>query len=142
MRVWAVLGVVSALMHSIWEYLHVHLYTGYENMPHMFSSVLPGAIAGDVMYTYAAVGLVMLFKKDRSWFRPVHIHDLLGLSLVGAFIAFEVEYRGLYVHRWVYTDAMPLLPYFHVGLSPVLQMMLLLPLSVYLTSVIFLRSSK
>ena len=41
------------------------------------------------------------------------------------------SFREHFWHRWQYTEAMPLIPILHIGLTPVLQL-LLIPLAVLL----------
>ena len=125
-----VLICVSALLHFVWETLHLPLYTGYGAL----SGGVPitvFATLGDVLYTVAAVLLVSLFKRKLEWLTAARGSDYMGLAVLGCGIAFLVEYKALALHRWAYTAAMPLI--FGVGLSPLLQMTLLLPLCVFAT---------
>jgi predicted membrane protein len=123
---------VSLLLHGVWEYMHIPMYTGYESLA-SYPTIVVFAIAGDVLYTVISVALVGLFKKRHDWFVEAHPFDFLGLAVVGGFIALEVEYRALFLNRWEYLASMPILPIFAVGLSPVLQMLILLPLTVLIT---------
>jgi len=66
--------------------------------------------------------------------------DILVLAIIGFFFAVGIEQSALLLERWGYTDVMPIVPYLQVGLLPVLQMTLLLPLSIYLTKIIIYKS--
>ncbi len=134
-RIIALLVITSALLHIVWENSHVGLYTGYEGI----SGSLPitvWATIGDVLYTLVAFALASLFKQGVEWVRDAVWPDYLGLATLGFFIALYVEYKALAFARWAYTDAMPILPGFEVGLSPVIQMMVLLPLTLAIVSFI------
>lgn len=50
-------------------------------------------------------------------------HVLLGL--LGGLVATVIEWRALATGRWQYTDKMPLVPIVKVGLSPLVQLMVL-----------------
>ncbi len=133
MRAYALLALISFLLHFVWERLHITLYTGYEAM----EGVLPVylfATLGDVAYTLGAVVLVSFFTGSLVWFVRARVWGFLGLAIVGFCIALFVEYKAMALGRWEYTDAMPML--WSLPVSPLVQMTLLLPLSVFLTAVV------
>ena len=86
------------------------------------------ATLGDILYTFIAIGLVALFKGSFIWFLAAQAPDYLGLAIVGFFIALFVEYKAMALKRWEYTGKMP--RFLGLGLTPLLQMTVLLPLSV------------
>lgn len=123
------IGIISFVLNFAWEYLHLPLYTGYERLGHGLSLVA-WATAGDVMYTFLIVLFVALCKRDILWFQKAKTPEYILLGALGFATAMFVEYKALALHRWAYTAAMPTI--FHAGLSPLLQLALLIPLSVYL----------
>lgn len=125
----AVLALVSFALHLIWERMHIGLYTAYDSMKGRLP-VFIYATLGDVMYTFLAITLVSLFKGSIVWFTNATPQEYLGLALLGFFIAAFVEYKAFAQRRWEYTDRMPRL--FGLGTTPLIQMTILLPLSVYL----------
>lgn len=132
-RSFIALLVVSGAVHSVWEYLHMGLYVGYGAL----EGALPVwvyATLGDVAYTLVAGLLIALFKGRMDWVGDARGRDYPGLAILGFTIALLVEYKALALHRWAYAAAMPIIPYLHVGLSPILQMTLLLPLSVWIAA--------
>ncbi|MEK7628176.1 MAG: hypothetical protein AAB421_02020 [Patescibacteria group bacterium] len=131
---YALLAVIAATLHFAWENAHVSLYGGYGHLVGILP-VTVWATAGDVMYTCGAVFVVGLCKGRARWFSDICLQDLLSLSVVGFFIAIFVEYKAFANGSWFYLDAMPIIPFLGIGLSPVLQMVVLLPLSIFLTSV-------
>lgn len=127
----AALAAISFLLNIVWEFLHVPLYGGYENLsPYLPLSVW--AALADVLYVLFAVLFVSLLRWDTTWLRHVRLHDLIGLALLGFLIAIFVEYKAMAFEKWYYLETMPIVPFTKAGLSPILQMTLLLPLSVYL----------
>lgn len=123
---------VSFLLHLIWETSHVGLYTGYEHITRL--PITFYATLGDIAYVLFAVLLVSLFKRSFRWLdTPVHL-DYMVLATIGLLIALFVEYKGLMLGRWVYAEAMPIIPFLGVGISPLVQMTILLPLSVWISA--------
>lgn len=133
MRAYALLVLIAFTLHFVWERMHVVLYTGYEAM----EGVLPVyvfASLGDVSYTLGAVLLISFFTGCLTWFLRARPLAYAGLAIAGLLIALFVEYKALALGRWAYTDSMPMLGV--LGLSPLIQMTLLLPFSVFLTALV------
>jgi hypothetical protein len=123
-------AVVAFVLHSVWEASHVGLYVGYAGLDTFGLPLTLWATLGDVLYTVGAYLLVALIKGDLAWAARFGWRDGAALALIGGTIALLVEYKALALHSWAYASAMPIIPYLHVGLSPVLQMTIVLPLSV------------
>ena len=127
------LTAITFLLHFVWENSQAPLYEGYSS----FSQHLPicfWGVIGDTIFTLVVYLGIGLLKNDFQWLTKLGLYDIIVLAVIGFFAAIGIEWRALLFNRWTYVDAMPLLPYFQVGLIPVLQMTLLLPLSFYLTS--------
>jgi hypothetical protein len=127
LRIGLFLTCISFALHVVWERAHIGLYVGYEALEGMLP-VYVYASLGDAMYTLLAVSAAALVSGRRMLaprLRGYVLYALLGLS-----IAIFVEAKAQYLSRWHYTDAMPLI--YGFGLSPLLQMTVLLPLSVYI----------
>jgi len=123
----------------VWEQLHVRYYTGYDHLSGNVPITLYATL-GDVAYTLGVAYIFALIKSDVSWIVNAQMTDYLALIFVGAFVALFVEYKALALKRWAYKKSMPIIPTLHVGLSPVIQMSLLLPVSVLLAQFIRLFS--
>ncbi len=135
------LGVFIAatfLFHGVWEHAHIVLYTGYDAMKG-FVPVWILATLGDILYTLIIVGIISLIKRNLDWFRDANRYDLFAAALLGFVLALMVEYKGLYLGRWSYLPAMPIVPLLNVGLSPLLQMTILTPLSLFVTKTLIQR---
>jgi len=130
-----ILIFVSLALHVVWESLHVELYTGYEHITGL--PIVLYASLGDVLYTFLALGVVALFRDLPRALFSMHPRDYIGLAVLGFFISVFVEYKAFFFMRWEYTDAMPIIPFLGIGLSPVLQMTILLPLSVWISWYIY-----
>lgn len=130
---YVVLGAISFLLHIVWERLHVVLYTGYEAMEGKLPVYLFATI-GDVFYTLLAILTIAYVRRSFRWFCEIRPRDFATLAAVGLAVAIFVEGKAHVYGRWEYTDAMPMVWIF--GLSPLVQMTVLLPLSVYITTVV------
>jgi len=126
----AKLAIVAFLLHVIWENAQAPLYIGYQSFSQHFSICLIGTL-GDIVITLSVLAFLWVLKKDIS--RPA---DFLALAILGFFVAIGIEQHALFVGKWGYALAMPIIPILKVGLAPVLQMTLLLPLSFYLAKLI------
>jgi hypothetical protein len=124
------LAVIAFLLHVVWENAQAPLYAGYRSFSQHFSLCLIGTL-GDVAITLAVLAFMLLIKKELT--RPA---DFLALAILGLMIAVLIEQHALLVGKWSYAFVMPLLPVVKVGLAPILQMTLLLPLSFYLARTI------
>ncbi|MEK7561016.1 MAG: hypothetical protein AAB539_03620 [Patescibacteria group bacterium] len=132
-KFYGALFIASFIPHLVWEALHIRLYGGYESLSGALS-VPVWAAFGDALYTFAAVSAVSLFKKNHRWMVEATWREYIGFALMGFFIAVFVEYKAMIFGRWFYLDAMPIIPGLSVGLSPIAQMTILLPFSVYIAS--------
>ncbi len=133
MRVYATLSFIAFLLHFLWERSHIVLYTGYEAMEGIFPVYL-FATLGDVAYTLGAVLFVSFFTGCLTWFIRPRAQAYVGLAFMGLAIALFVEYKAMALGRWAYTEAMPMIG--PLGLSPLVQMAVLLPLSVFIASLV------
>ena len=133
---YTILAIVAFLLHCVWERFHTQLYTGYEKMEGTLPVYL-FATTGDVVYTLCAVFFVAIIERDLVWFvRDVSTGEYLFLALIGFLLALFVEYKAIYFKKWEYLPEMPIIPFLRVGLSPIAQMTVLLPFSVYSGTVV------
>ncbi len=126
------LSLTAFVLHIVWENAQAPLFQGYASFSLHFPMCLIGTV-GDVAITLFVYSIAALLKDDFAWLFNLNKKDVAALAIIGFFIAIGIEWRALLFGRWAYADAMPIIPYLKVGLTPVLQMMFLLPISMYLT---------
>lgn len=119
--------VVAFLLHFVWENTQAPLYVGYQSFSQHFSICFVGTI-GDVIITLFVLAFIWLLKKDE----PQTITDFLALAIVGLVVAVAIEQHALLIGKWNYASTMPIIPWIKIGLTPIIQMTILLPLSFYL----------
>ncbi len=105
--------LVAFISNYIWEHAHASMYF-HPLGEKMTEWMLFRATLGDVFIlgVFALLWYSVPVLKRRIWF-------VVPLGLV---VAYAIEEYALYTSRWAYTEAMPVVPYLEVGLSPLLQL--------------------
>ncbi|MCH8490630.1 MAG: hypothetical protein LAT81_11970 [Oceanicaulis sp.] len=125
----------SFLLHFVWEFVQVPTYAGMAEMSHWEAIKLcMSATFGDIGFALTAFWTASMAARSRDWLLnpgrlPVAIFIAVGILLT---IAFEYYYTNVSL-RWTYSDAMPLVPPFGTGLSPLLQWLVIPALVIWLT---------
>ena len=128
-----VLFVVSVTVNFLWELVQAPLFAGMESVGaigwHCFVASL-----GDGIILWIIYGLGWVAFGHWRWtFQPDsrRMAFMVSVSLV---IAILIEWSALHwLRRWAYTEQMPRIPVLDVGLTPILQMLILPPLIFLLT---------
>lgn len=81
---------------------------------------------GVILLAIAVAGSPLFRRFD--WFVRPGPAGYLFMGALGVAVAVGIEIGALAMGRWSYGDRMPLIPVVHVGLAPVLQMLVLPPL--------------
>jgi hypothetical protein len=122
-------------LYFAWEMLQAPFFTG---MPaHWLAATAICALAtlGDgVLVTLVATAGAVLYR-DARWFVPPSVSRFGVVVAVGVVLQIAVEW--VMVHgfdRWGYTPSQPVLPVVRIGILPVLQPIVLLPLVFWLTA--------
>ena len=114
--------LVAFILNLIWENAHAQLYIGYQGFLSFFLIGFRSTF-GDVLIILFLYYLFSSLTHDPFWFRK-NIFKMWCL-LAGILIAIFIEINAISIGRWAYTSYMPLIPFINVGISPVLQMMIL-----------------
>jgi hypothetical protein len=112
-----------------WEILQIPLFKGgvYE-WHHILFCVL-ASVADVIMVLLIYFGFALIYK-NALWVKNLNAKRIILLILTGGTGAILAEVRHLSIGTWSYAGAMPLIPVVNVGLSPVLQFMVL-PILIY-----------
>jgi len=125
----------SFLLHFVWEFVQVPVFAGMAEMAHWEAIKLcMSATFGDVGFALTAFWIASLAARSRDWLLgparlPIVIFIGIGIALT---VGFEYYYTNVSL-RWTYSDAMPLVPPFGTGLSPLMQWLIIPPLVIWLT---------
>ena len=120
---------LAFLLNFAWEVVQMPFYKGASfDIQHIaFCSLASVADAIMVLLLYFCFALI--YKKP-LWVQDLAFSRILILMFVGGIGAIGAELRHIASENWAYATSMPIIPVINVGLSPVLQFMLL-PACIY-----------
>lgn len=128
---------LAFVLNLIWELAQMPLYDSSSfSINHVLFCAL-GSVADALMVLLLYFGLAFIFKNP-LWIFPLKRERVVIVVLTGGIGAVLSEIRHLSLGNWAYSDLMPLIPIFNVGVSPVLQFMIL-PIITYILSFKLLR---
>ena len=128
------LVIFALLLHFAWEMLQVPLFQGAEEARYIEAlAVCLLATFGDAAIVVAAFwGVAARARPGRGWLLSPTIRHIAWFTLIGVLITIVFELLATKVwNRWSYGELMPVIPLLDVGLSPLLQWVVLQPLIVW-----------
>jgi predicted ATPase len=126
-------SAVGFLLNFAWEYVQCEpFFRHIESRPSLLA--MSRATLGDVLMMIVIYLAVAGLKGSLSWFSPPWTFRLITLIAIPSFvIAVLVEFAALSTNRWEYTSRNPVIPWLEVSLLPILQMLLIAPISFYVS---------
>ncbi|TAK95871.1 hypothetical protein EPO05_03165 [Patescibacteria group bacterium] len=125
---------IAFILNFLWEISQAWLYA-----PHFVG--VAGLVEVHIRASLGDVILVsLILMLDSFVFRKVLAEERLGwkrmamIMLAGFILGVAVEKYALATGRWSYNSLMPVMPFFKVGLAPVLQMVLVPVISICIAS--------
>ena len=126
----AALVVAAFGLNWPWEMAQMPAYAEMAGRPWLETAPrCASAALGDVALTLAAYGLGALAAGCWRWGLAGSWNVYAATALLGEVLAAAFEWRSLASGRWSYAPPMPVVPALGVGLWPLLQLILLSPLS-------------
>lgn len=117
------------LFNTAWEISQIPLYNeGVYSLSHILFCVL-ASVADAIMVLLIYFGFSFIYKNP-LWVKKMALSKIILLIVTGGIGAVLAETRHLSIQTWSYATTMPIIPVVNVGLSPVLQFMIL-PLLIY-----------
>lgn len=104
----------------VWEKMHSVLYLSYQGGVVTNFILLRAALFDAAAITLFACPLFLCELNSYKSCRSL-THTILFVGALTLF-AIVLEKWALVTDRWAYTDAMPLLPFLHIGLTPAIQL--------------------
>lgn len=125
----AIVAGVAYLLNLAWEVSQGFLYKGYEyDFRHISFCAL--ASVADVLMVFILLFGFGLMYGNVYWTRHLPPYRIAALMVAGGLGAIVAETLHTGRGSWSYAEAMPLLPWLGVGLTPVLQFTIL-PLVIF-----------
>lgn len=122
-------------LNLIWENAQAPLYKGYHKFFGHFWTCLVASVV-DALVLLLLYTLFAVFNRSLYW--PLNDklwqYGLLILISIGGLVAVWFDKRALAGERCAYTDEMPTVPILHIGLLPLLQLLLLPSLTFYINA--------
>ena len=112
-----------AFANLIWEFAHMPLYTLWETGS--AGEIIFAAIhctGGDILIALSAVMLSLFLFGDGAWPTERKVPVFAGTVVFGLAYTIFSEWLNIEIREaWAYRELMPAIPILDVGLSPVLQ---------------------
>lgn len=124
------------LANLVWEFAHLPLYTIWDTAP---PSKLVFAVAhctlGDLIIATMALLLAALVAGDAAWPRARFWRVTLIATAFGVGYTVFSEWLNLVVRAsWQYAPEMPVVPLVGIGLTPLMQWLILPPIGLWFAS--------
>lgn len=120
--------VFGFLTNLVWETFHSRYYNSYNKV--LSKSRFSICTMVDSLIVLFIYLLFAILYKNLYWMERADYRTVLIVMATGGIIAVVIEKVALAVKLWSYNKNMIKIPVLHVGLSPVLQLMVL-PVTVY-----------
>ena len=129
------LVVFALLLNFPWEVLQAPLFEGMAAAPH--SAVVGAclqATLGDAAIMLLAHAMVAAVTRRRRWVLAPSRYEVAGFIAVGVAITAVIVWlatRGRWAQTWAYSAEMPVIPGIEIGLSPLLQWVVVPPVALW-----------
>lgn len=127
-------SIISFILNGAWEYFQCPLFVHLRLEATTTAMLI--AILGDVLLNWISVLPSAYLNCNLLWFlEKWKRNDLVLLTCVNVVLSILVERFGLYFKRWTYTPSNPMLWGLGISIFPFLQLVLLVPLNLWLSRV-------
>jgi hypothetical protein len=131
----SILALVAFGLNWLWEMAQMAAYR--EMAEHSWwDTLLPCTLAalGDMAVTLAVYGVGALAAGEMKWGMSGKWNVYAAAALLGGACAVAYEWKALASGWWSYGERMPVVPLLGVGLWPLLQLTLLVPVALWLAA--------
>lgn len=111
-----------------WEMAQAYLYAPMGTVREATRQCLFASF-WDVVIVLGITAATSLAFGGTAWLVERRLTAFATAALVGAVLAAVIESRALNLERWTYGSEMPVIPALNVGLVPVIQMVVLPPVT-------------
>lgn len=128
----------SVLLNLPWEFIQVPLFEHMADAAHWQATKLClRAALGDGLMSVAAYLAAAGLLRDRYWAIDVRLDGravaaFMALPLATTIVIERLALAGVWLDGWRYSELMPVVPLIGVGLSPLVQWIVLPPLALWL----------
>lgn len=124
---------LAFFLNFFWEVVHTYLYTVKDSPLDALLNAWFHCTWGDVMITLGSFWFVCLMSWNRRWFLNLNGINFTGFLMIGLVYTVFSEWANVRIFRsWNYNELMPIIPWIRVGLTPVLQWILVPSITILL----------
>ena len=134
------IAVLAFLLNFIWELIQIPFYKGSSYSIEHIAFCALASLADAIMVLLLYFGFASIFRNP-FWVKNSKWQRIVILILVGGAGATAIEFWHLSSANWAYANTMTIIPVINVGISAVLQFMIL-PVIVYFLSLYYLKIIK
>ena len=129
-------AMVAAPMQFAWEYWQCGaLYNANAGIQHSY--LMLSTTFGDVNMSLFLYFLLSFVNMDLDWMiKNWEPKEYVIMALYALFLSFYFESHALHTGRWTYSEAMPLFLNTNIGLIPVIQLLILFPITFFISRTI------
>ena len=121
---------ISVPLNFAWEMLQMPAFAGLPESWLAASAVCALAAIGDAVIVVAIYACAAYFFRDPRWFVPLSARRYAVIVTTGLLLHLLIEWVAVHrLARWSYRDVHPIVPGLDVGVLPILQPTILLPLT-------------
>ena len=124
--------IIALLLNLIWEMVQMPLYKGSSYSIEQIAFCTLASVADALMVLLLYFGVSFIFRSP-LWIQHLKWQQITIVILIGFTGAVLAEMWHLSSGSWAYDNSMPIIPLVNVGISPVLQFMILPLLSYFLS---------
>lgn len=128
----ATVFVVAVACNFAWEMAQSYLYEPMGDWWQSTRRCLIASVGDAVMVVLIAAVVRGLSRKSPGDALPWSVREYMAAMTLGFALAVVVEWWGLTVGRWAYRPEMPIVPGTPFGIVPLVQMVVLTPLTMWL----------
>ena len=125
--------VIGFLVNLVWENAQGFLYVGYRGFVEHFWACFVASVIDALVILLVYLVLALVYQ-ELYWPRRNTSVRYVVVALLGGALAVGFELWALAVGEWSYTPLMPVVPGLGVGLSPLVQLMVLPVLTYHLSA--------
>jgi len=130
--------VISFILNFVWEMVQMPLY---ENFSFSGTTTIFCLLAslGDAVMILIIYFIGSALFKSYSWFFRLNLKTIIYIAIAGLVLSVSGELIALNLNLWNYSSLMPRLFFTSIGLSPILQMVIL-PILTFMIAGVLIKS--
>ena len=134
LKFYSLLFIIGFAINWVWELNQMSYFAGKPG-----SNYAEGVFYCSLASIVDGVTILSIYFLASKIFKPASLKFYLLTCLIGALSAIIFENVAFYLELWSYKESMPIVPVIDVGLLPFVQLISLVPLSIFIANFIYRR---